>query len=93
MKKVLFACRNGVATSTMVRSKVEDYLSERGVAIKSHQCKVQEVSAIADEYDLVVTSGKFKASEIKTPCIMAINLLTGINEDVTLEEIYEAVKE
>lgn len=93
MKRVLFACGNGVATSTMVRSKVEDFLSDKGVSIKSHQCKVQEVTAIADEYDLVVTSGKFKASEISTPCIMAINLLTGINEEETLEQILEAVKE
>lgn len=93
MKRVLFACGNGVATSTMVRSKVEDFLSDNGVSIKSHQCKVQEVTAIADEYDLVVTSGKFKASEINTPCIMAINLLTGINEEETLEQILEAVKE
>ena len=93
MKKDLFACGNGVATSTMVRSKVEDYLADKGISIKAHQCKVQEVSAIADEYDLVVTSGKFKTSEINTPCIMAINLLTGINEDATLEAIYNAVKE
>lgn len=31
MKKVLFACGNGVATSTMVRSKVEDYLADKGI--------------------------------------------------------------
>ena len=92
MKKVLFACGNGIATSTMVRKKVEDYLEAKGVKIQSSQCKVQEVHAIGDNYDLVITSGKFTDKELKTPCIMAISLLTGINQQKTLEEIYKAVK-
>lgn len=93
MKRVLFACGNGIVTSTMVAHKVADYLEENGVEIKYDQCKVQEVAAIAGDYDLVVTSGQFNENEIKTPVIMAINLLIGIGEDETLEEILEACKE
>ena len=92
MKKVLFACGNGIVTSTMVANKVVDYLKEHGVEVKYNQCKVQEVEHIADEYDLVVTSGKFSKSKVKVPVIMAISLLTGIGEEATLEEILEAVK-
>ena len=46
-----------------------------------------------DGYYLIVTSGKFSDPDIKTPCIMAISLLTGIGADKTLEQIYQAVKD
>lgn len=92
MKRILFACGNGIVTSTMVAHKVTDYLEDHGVEVKYEQCKVQEVKAIADDFDLVVTSGKFEQGEVKTPIIMAISLLTGIGEDATLQEILDAVK-
>lgn len=92
MKRILFACGNGIVTSTAVAHKVTDYLKEHGVEVKYNQCKVQEVKSIADEYDLVVTSGKFKKDEVSTPVVMAISLLTGIGEEETLEEILNLVK-
>ncbi len=50
-KRVIIACGNGVATSTVVASKV------------------------------------------KAPCIMAISLLTGINEEPTLQKIVAALQD
>ena len=47
----------------------------------------------ANDYDLVVTSGKFKDPDITTPCIMAISLLTGINEEATLKKILDALQD
>ena len=87
-KRVLIACGNGVATSTVVASKVKDYCADHGVDIQVTQCKM-----LANDYDLVVTSGKFKDPDVTTPCIMAIALLTGINEEATLQKIVEALKE
>lgn len=92
MKRILFACGNGIVTSTMVAHKVTDYLSEHGIEVKYSQCKVQEVEHLAADYDLIVTSGKFTKGEIETPIIMAISLLTGIGEEETLNEIFESVK-
>ena len=80
-KRVLVACGNGVATSTVVAAKIKDYCADHGVAIQ------------ANDYDLVVTSGKFKDADVKTPIIMAIALLTGINEQATLDKIVEALKD
>ncbi len=92
MKRVLFACGNGIVTSTMVSHKVIDYLEDNGIEIKAGQCKVQEVVSLAKDYDLIVTSGQFNDGEVETPVIMAVSLLTGIGEEETLEEILEAVK-
>ena len=47
MKRVLFACGNGIVTSTMVSHKVIDYLEDNGIEIKAGQCKVQEVVSLA----------------------------------------------
>lgn len=93
MKRVLVACGNGIATSTVVASKIREYCEANGCPIQITQCKVTEVHGKGNDYDLVVTSGKFKDEDVKTPVIMAINLLTGIGEEDTLQQILEAVKE
>lgn len=92
-KRVLVACGNGVATSTVVAAKIKDYCADHGVAIQITQCKMLELHDKANDYDLVVTSGKFKDADVKTPIIMAIALLTGMNEQATLDKIVEALKD
>ena len=42
-KRVLIACGNGVATSTVVGSKVKDYCAANGVDIQVTQCKMLEL--------------------------------------------------
>lgn len=92
-KHVLIACGNGVATSTVVASKVKDYCAAHGVDIQVTQCKMLEIHDKGNDYDLVVTSGKFSDPEVKTPCIMAISLLTGIGADKCLQQIVDALKD
>ena len=65
-KRVLVACGNGVATSTVVAAKIKDYCADHGVAIQVTQCKMLELHDKANDYDLVVTSGKFKDADVKT---------------------------
>ena len=92
-KRVLVACGNGVATSTVVADKVKNYCAERGLTIQISQCRMIELHDKGDGYDLIVTSGKFSDPDLTTPCIMAISLLTGIGADKTLEQIYQALKD
>ena len=66
-KRVIIACGNGVATSTVVASKVKDYCAANGVSIEVTQCRMIELHDKADDYDLVVTTGKFSDPDIKTP--------------------------
>ncbi|HJA29584.1 MAG TPA: PTS galactitol transporter subunit IIB, partial [Candidatus Olsenella pullicola] len=52
-KRVLVACGNGVATSTVVAAKIKDYCADHGVAIQVTQCKMLELHDKANDYDLV----------------------------------------
>ena len=92
MKKILVACGNGIATSTVVAMKIKDRCEAEGIAVSVSQCKVTEVRGKAEDYDLIVTSGKFQDDTVKIPIIGAIALLTGINEEATLDQIVGQLK-
>jgi PTS system galactitol-specific IIB component len=91
MKRVLVACGNGIATSTVVASKIRDYAEKEGVSIKTEQCKLMEVPGKGDNYDLVVTTGQF-GGQVNTPVVAGLSLLTGIGKEETLKEIISYLK-
>ena len=92
MKKIYAVCGSGVATSTMIASKVRDYLEERGV-----QCDVQTTTygivngggLVAD--CLVSTNPNITCGDI--PVVPGVALLTGMGEEAVLEQVYQIVKE
>jgi len=92
MKKILVACGNGIATSTVVATKIREKCEDNGVAISVTQCKLLEVESKAEDYDLLVTTGKFTGGDVNIPVVGAISLLTGIDEEETLDEILSYVK-
>lgn len=92
MKRILVACGNGIATSTVVATKIREKCEEAGISVTVTQCKLLEVEAKADDYDLLVTTGKFTGGNVKCPTVGAISLLTGINEEATLNEILSYLK-
>lgn len=92
MKRILIACGNGVATSTVVASKIKDKCAEEGIDVLVVQCKLLEVESKASEFDLLVTTGKYSNDDITIPVVGAIALLTGINEEETLDNIVSYLK-
>lgn len=86
MKKVLVACGNGIATSTVVAIKIREKCADEGIQAMITQCKLLEVPSKAEDYDLVVTTGNY-GGQISTPIVGAISLLTGIGQEATLEKI------
>ncbi|MBS4535084.1 PTS sugar transporter subunit IIB [Clostridium sp. D2Q-14] len=91
MKKVLVACGNGIATSTVVASKIKDRLADEGIQATITQCKLLEVPSKAEDYDLVVTTGNY-VGKISTPIVGAISLLTGIGQEEIFEKILSYLK-
>ena len=85
MKRILVACGNGIATSTVVATKIREKCEDNGIPVSVTQCK-------ADDFDLLVTTGKFTGGNVNIPVVGAISLLTGINEDATLDEILSHLK-
>ena len=92
MKRILVACGNGIATSTVVATKIREKCEENGVPVMVNQCKLLEVDSKVDDYDLLVTTGKFTGGTVTIPVITAISLLTGIGEEATLNQIIEQIK-
>ena len=90
---ILVACGNGIATSTVVASKIKTILAEKGVDVETTQTKLMEVPGKVENYDLLVTTGQFEGKTHGVPYIHGLPLLTGIGADDTLNKIYDAVKD
>ncbi|KJY57832.1 PTS sugar transporter subunit IIB [Lactobacillus melliventris] len=90
-KHILVACGNGIATSTVVASKIKKYLSENGIDVQTTQTRLTEVPSKVANYDLLVTTGQFSGDTHGTPYILGLSLLTGVGADKTLSEIEDAL--
>ena len=64
---ILVACGNGIATSTVVASKIKTFLAEKGVEVETTQTKLMEVPGKVENYDLLVTTGQFEGQNAWRP--------------------------
>lgn len=92
MKKILVACGNGIATSTVVATKMKQFLEENGQQVTITQCKLMEVPGKVADYDLLVTTGQFGGDAHGVPQIKAMPILTGIGADAVLNEVLTIIK-
>jgi len=92
MKTVYLVCATGIATSSMLRVKVQDYLESKGIDIEVFQYRVAEMFPERIHADVIVatTSMPPEVTE-KFTVISGLPLLTGIGEEETLEAIANAL--
>lgn len=90
MKKILLCCGTGVATSTVVRKRLEEELNKRGHKGKFtiNQCKAVEVPSKSASADLCVSTIA-SSYTCHCPLIIATNLIVNRNT----EEIYNQIEE
>ena len=93
MKRILVACGNGIATSTMVVMKIKRALEENGLQATITQCKLMEIPSKESNQDVIVATGKYDNPNITKPVINAISLLSGVGADKTIAEIISFIKE
>lgn len=91
MKRILVACGNGIATSTVVATKIRNYLADKGIQADTTQTRLTEVPGKVEGYDLLVTTGEFSGDRKGVPYIKGMSLLTGIGADQTLQEISDVL--
>lgn len=90
MKKILVVCGNGIASSSIMVSILQDYLKEKHIDAQVEKSSLMACTTDTfNSYDLVVSSTKINNPEIKTKVIVGAGLLTGLGED----EIFEAVQD
>lgn len=92
MKKILVACGNGIATSTVVATKIREICKKEGIDVLVRQCKLLEVRGLMSDYDILVTTGKIDSEGINIPIITAMPLLTGIGEEEVMKKIISLCK-
>lgn len=87
MKRILIACGNGIATSTVVATKIKDVCQDNNVEVSITQCKLMEIDSKVSDFDILITTGKYGGGDANIPVVTAMSLLTGIDEEETLEKI------
>jgi len=94
MKKVLIICGTGIATSTVVRVKIEKWLCKMHLEnkVKLYQSKMSDEIDRLDEYDIILST-IIVPDSIKENVIDGIPLLTGMNEDEVYQKILEKVNQ
>lgn len=91
MKKVLIICGTGVATSTVVATKVREHLDAAGIGAEVFQGKVMDLVGGGAGADLIVSTTEVPA-EVTIPVVRALPLLTGIGQEEVLDQIADALR-
>ncbi|MDN6029314.1 MAG: PTS sugar transporter subunit IIB [Lactobacillus sp.] len=91
VKHILVACGNGIATSTVVATKIRQYLAKEGIDADTTQTRLTEVPGKVASYDALVTTGQFFGETSGVPYIAGMPLLTGIGTDAALQQLKDAL--
>lgn len=94
MKTVYVVCATGIATSTMLRLKVEKFLEEQGIAARVLQYRVTEISPDRCEADVILATTEIPPEFEKVAVVInGISLITGIGQGETLQSLARALQE
>lgn len=85
---ILIACGNGIATSTLAASTVEEICKEKGIAYNIKKTNMNEVTNQAEYADVVLTTSKCRR-ELACPLMSVTPFVTGIGEDTCKKNLAE----
>jgi PTS system galactitol-specific IIB component len=93
MKKVYLVCGTGIATSSILRVKIEEYLEEHDMQATVQQLRVAELNPGLIDADVIVSTTAIPPEiQEKAPVVDGIPLITGIGEREALEKVVEILK-
>ncbi|KQS68581.1 PTS sugar transporter subunit IIB [Modestobacter sp. Leaf380] len=79
-------CGTGVATSTVVATKIRDSLTQRGMDVDVRQGKVMDLLSGNADADLIVATTQIPDS-VTIPVVAGLPFLTGMGLAATLDDI------
>jgi len=90
MKKVYLVCATGIATSTMLRVKIEDYLEDHGIDADIRQFRVAELNASRLDADVIISTTSIP-DEIRerATVVDGIPLITGQGAKEVLQKVVD----
>jgi galactitol PTS system EIIB component len=80
-KNVIIICGTGIATSTVVATKVEALCKRHKIAVQVIQGKAVEAQSLAERADLVVTTTPKLKLNTTAPVLNGIPFLNGVGEE------------
>jgi PTS system galactitol-specific IIB component len=93
MKKVYLVCGTGIATSAVLRVKIEEYLDEHNMQATVQQLRVAELNPGFVDADVIVSTTAIPPEiQEKAPVVDGIPLITGIGEQEALQKVLEILK-
>lgn len=93
MKSVYLVCATGIATSTMLRVKVEQFLEEKGIEAEVFQYRVAEMFPDRITADVILSTTSMPPEiEKQFTVISGLPLLTGVGEQEVFEELEKALR-
>lgn len=88
MKKIIVACGSGIATSTILCTKIEELLDENDIAYELIQCSIMEIEGYEYSGDVIVSSTQLQR-EYSIPAVMGIGFITGIGEEEAKQQLLQ----
>lgn len=88
---VLVACGAGIATSTVVMSKVEQLFKENNIDVNLMQIKIAEAASKQDDADMLISTTVLPTT-YRIPTIKAMGYLTGLGIDKLNQEVIDTAK-
>ncbi len=93
MKKVYLVCASGIATSSMLRVKIEEFFEEKGIDAMVTQFRIAELSPDRIDADVIVATTSIPPEiEENFHCINGLPFLTGVGEEEAFNQLEEALK-
>ena len=88
IKNILISCGTGVVTSTLATQRLSEMLDARGYKglYKTTQYKIAELASKDDGFDVIVHTTTVP-SFLKTPCVNALPLVTGIGKEKVADQV------
>ncbi len=91
-KRILVACATGIATSTVVESKLKELLKKHNIQADISHCKIAEINfykTLLGKVDLLLVTSPYNDKDVKT--LNATPYLTGIGIEQLEKEILKAL--
>ncbi|MDY3830848.1 MAG: PTS sugar transporter subunit IIB [Erysipelotrichaceae bacterium] len=90
--KIVVACGSGVATSTVIASKVAQLLKNNGITADIIQCTIHEVASNQAGASLIISSMPGLKVTTTAPVLVAFPYITGIGEEELDKKILDILK-
>lgn len=92
-KRILVICGTGVATSTVVATRIKEHCAAQGLDVAVRQGKVMDIVGGGEvDADLIVATTAVPAS-VTTPSVNGLPFLTGMGVDATLATIVSKLRD